>query len=75
MFQSSKNLMRVVLDIVDDMLVGAPAPEPEPDVVPHPHQRTAQLRLQRRPGAPSPRAMHCLSPGRSPTQPTREPVA
>jgi hypothetical protein len=62
MFQSSKNLMRVVLDIVDDMLVGAPAPEPEPDVVPHPHQRTAQLRLQRR-------------PGRSPTQPTREPVA
>ncbi len=60
MFQSPKRRMRALLDVVDDMLAGAP----EPELPPHPHRRPVQLRMQRRAGAVAPRAMHCLSPVR-----------
>jgi hypothetical protein len=59
MFQSSKKRMRALLDVVDDMLAGAPEP-----VDPHPHQRSVQLRIERRPGSVAARPMHCLSPVR-----------
>lgn len=65
MFQSSKKRMRALLDIVDDMLVGAPE---EDLAAPHPHRRPVQLRIDRRDGAVAPRPMHCLSPVRSPAR-------
>jgi hypothetical protein len=75
MFQSSKSLMQAVLDVIDDMLVGAPDPEPECDAVaPHPHQRTVRLRVRRRDGSVTARQMHCASPVRACAQPTRESV-
>ena len=65
MFQSSKKRMQALLDLVDDMLVGAPeedlvAPVPHP----HPHRRPVELRLERRAGSVAARPMHCLSPVR-----------
>ena len=63
MFQSPKKRLQALLDVVDDMLVGAL--EPEPEAAPHPHRRPARVRIERRVGAVSPRAMHCLSPVRS----------
>jgi len=71
MFQSTKRRLQDLLDIVDDMLVGAPEPEFDPDGGPdddaavlHPHHRAVQLRIQRRPGTIPARSMHCLSPVR-----------
>jgi hypothetical protein len=64
MFQSSKKRMQALLDIVDDMLVGAP----EEDLVaprPHPHRRPVELRVVRRAGSVAARPMHCLSPVRT----------
>ena len=63
MFQSSKKRMQALLELVDDMLVGAP----EEDLVaptPHPHRRPVKLRLERRAGSVAARPMHCLSPVR-----------
>ena len=59
MFQSSKKRMQALLDVVDDMLAGAPEP-----VAPHPHQRSVKLRIERRPGSVPARPMHCVSPVR-----------
>jgi hypothetical protein len=78
MFQSPKNLMRAVLDVVDDMLVGEPEAEVEPEVeivAPHPHHRSVQLRLERRAGTVTRRPADCLSPVRAPAQPPRERVS
>jgi hypothetical protein len=65
MFQSTKKRMQALLDVVDDMLVGAPEPE---SVAPHPHQRSVHLRIERRPGSVAARPMHCLSPVRPPAE-------
>jgi hypothetical protein len=65
MFRSTKKRMAALLDIVDDMLVGAPEAETEPAVVPHPHRRPAHVRIERRAGAVTPRGMRCLSPIRA----------
>jgi hypothetical protein len=63
MFQSSKKLMRAVLDVVDDVLVGADDLVIEPEPIPHhPHDRTVRVRIERRAGMVAPRPMHCLSP-------------
>jgi hypothetical protein len=79
MFQSTKKRMQALLDVVDDMLVGAPDPEPEtlaphshPHSHPHPHRRPLQPRRQRRAGTVAARPMHCLSPVRSPAPPTAD---
>jgi hypothetical protein len=65
MFQSSKKLMQAILDVVDDMLVGADDPLDVEDERPsHPHDRTVRLRIERRAGAVAARPMHCLSPVR-----------
>jgi hypothetical protein len=79
MFQSTKRRLQDLLDIVDDMLVGAPETgfdhdgEPDDDAaVLHPHHRSVQLRIQRRPGTIPARPMHCLSPVRSQAPVTRE---
>ncbi len=73
MFQASKKRMQALLEIVDDMLVGAPEAEEQP--APHPHQRTVRLTIERRRGTVAPREMHCLSPVRSVAQPGRAAVA
>ena len=61
MFQASKQRLQRLLDVVDDMLVGAPEEDLE-IAAPHPHARTVQLRIERRPGTVAPRPAHCLSP-------------
>lgn len=72
MFQASKQRMQALLDIVDDMLVGAPEPM---QAAPHPHQRTVRLQIVRRAGTVAPRQMDCLSAiVRAPASPRREPV-
>ena len=63
MFQSARKRLEAVLDVVDDMLVGAPDPD-EPAVPLHPHRRPVELRIQRRGGSVTPRTMHCLCPVR-----------
>ncbi len=66
MFQATKKRLQLLLDVVDDMLVGAPEEDME-IAAPHPHARTVQLRIERRPGSVMPREAHCLSPVRRPT--------
>jgi len=61
MFQVTKKRLQRLLDVVDDMLVGAPEQDTE-IVAPHPHTRTVQLRIDRRAGSVAPRTAHCLSP-------------
>ncbi|HEY3772703.1 MAG TPA: hypothetical protein VGL69_06925 [Solirubrobacteraceae bacterium] len=61
MFQVTKKRLQLLLDVVDDMLVGAPEEDME-IAAPHPHARTVQLRIERRAGSVAPRAAHCLSP-------------
>jgi hypothetical protein len=61
MFQSTKKRLQRLLDVVDDMLVGAPEEDME-IAAPHPHTRTVQLRIERRPGTVAARPAHCLSP-------------
>ncbi len=63
--------MQNLLEIVDDMLVGAPESEA---TVPHPHERTVQIRLERRAGTVAARQMHCLVPARAPAHPVRAPT-
>jgi hypothetical protein len=66
MFQSPKKLMRAVLDVVDDMLVGDDDPVvDEPQRPSHPHDRTVRLRIERRAGSVAARPMHCLCPVRA----------
>ena len=67
MFQASKKRLQRLLDVVDDMLVGAP--EEDMEIAAHPHARTVQLRIERRPGMVPPRPAHCLSPLPRPTAP------
>jgi hypothetical protein len=63
MFQSPKRLMRAVLDVVDEMLLGEDDPIiEEPQRPTHPHDRTVRLRIERRAGTVSARPMHCVSP-------------
>jgi hypothetical protein len=65
MFQSPKKLMRTLLEVVDDMLVGEPeAPVAAEIPAPHPHRRPARVRIERRAGTVAPRPMHCVSPVR-----------
>jgi hypothetical protein len=74
MFQSTKKRLQRLLDVVDDMLVGAPEEDIE-IAAPHPHLRTVQLRIERRPGTVAPRPAHCLSPIQRPaSQRTQDPV-
>jgi hypothetical protein len=74
MFQATKKRLQLLLDVVDDMLVGAPEEDME-IAAPHPHVRTVQLRIERRAGSVAPRAAHCLSPIRTPAAPrSREAV-
>jgi hypothetical protein len=74
MFYATKKRLQLLLDVVDDMLVGAPEEDME-IAAPHPHARTVQLRIERRPGSVAPRNAHCLSPIRRPTaQRSREAV-
>jgi hypothetical protein len=75
MFRSTKKRMAALLDIVDDMLVGAPEVALEPETAPHshPHRRPAGVRIERRAGAVTPRAMHCTSPIR-PAAPAARPA-
>ncbi|HET9124353.1 MAG TPA: hypothetical protein VFN65_05655 [Solirubrobacteraceae bacterium] len=61
MFQATKKRLQRLLDVVDDMLVGAPEEDME-IAAPHPHVRTVQLRIERRAGTVAPRPAHCLSP-------------
>ncbi len=61
MFQASMKRLQRLLDVVDDMLVGAPEEDLE-IAAPHPHARTVQLRIERRSGSVAPRPAHCLSP-------------
>jgi hypothetical protein len=68
MFQATKKRLQLLLDVVDDMLVGAPEEDME-IAAPHPHARTVQLRIERRAGTVAPRAGHCLSPVRRPAAP------
>jgi hypothetical protein len=65
MFQASRQRLQRLLDVVDDMLVGAPEEDSEM-AAPHPHERTVQLRIERRAGTPPPRPAHCLLPIRRP---------
>jgi len=58
MFQSSVKRLRALLTLTDDLLGDPPAPET------HPHRRPVRIERERRPGAVSPRAMHCLCPVR-----------
>jgi hypothetical protein len=84
MFQSPRKLMQALLDVVDDMLVGAPDDIPADEVgtgdqagaAPgvHPHRRPVRLRIERRPGMVAPRPTHCLSPVR-PSAPAVPPAA
>jgi hypothetical protein len=74
MFQSSKKLMRAVLEVVDDMLVGEDDPVIEPERPAHPHDRTVRLRIQRRAGTVAARPMHCLSPVRPAAERHRDAV-
>lgn len=60
MFLATKKRLQHLLDVVDDMLVGAP--EDIEVAAPHPHARTVQLRIERRPGSVAPRPAQCLSP-------------
>jgi hypothetical protein len=61
MFLATKKRLQHLLDVVDDMLVGAPEEDIEV-AASHPHARTVQLRIERRPGSVGPRSAHCLSP-------------
>lgn len=61
MFQATKKRLQLLLDVVDDMLVGAPEEDME-IAAPHPHTRTVRLRIERRDGTVAPRPAHCLSP-------------
>ncbi|HLI59810.1 MAG TPA: hypothetical protein VKV21_09125 [Solirubrobacteraceae bacterium] len=61
MFQASKKRLQRLLDVVDDMLVGAPE-EAFEDAAPHPHTRRVMLRVERRAGTVPLRPAHCLSP-------------
>jgi hypothetical protein len=61
MFQATKKRLQRLLDVVDDMLVGAPEEDLE-SAAPHPHARTVQLRIDRRAGTVASRPAHCLSP-------------
>jgi hypothetical protein len=74
MFQASKKRLQHLLDVVDDMLVGAPEEHME-IAAPHPHARTVRLRIERRAGTVPPRPAHCLSPIQRPAvQRTRDAV-
>jgi hypothetical protein len=74
MFQATKKRLQLLLDVVDDMLVGAPEEDME-IAAPHPHARTVQLRIERRAGTVAPRTAHCLSPVHRPAAPrSREAV-
>jgi hypothetical protein len=61
MFQATKKRLQLLLDVVDDMLVGAPDEDME-IAAPHPHTRMVQLRVERRAGSVASRPAHCLSP-------------
>jgi hypothetical protein len=61
MFSATKKRLQRLLDVVDDMLVGAPEEDME-IAAPHPHTRTVRLRIERRAGAVATRPAHCLCP-------------
>jgi hypothetical protein len=59
MFQGSKNRLRALMTLLDDVLG-----DPEAPAAPHPHRRPVRIERTRRGGSVAARPAHCLSPVR-----------
>jgi hypothetical protein len=57
MFLASKQRIRALMTLLDDVLG-----DPEAPAAPHPHRRPVRIDRVRRPGSVAPRPAHCLSP-------------